>query len=115
MGGSGSGSGESEGFLGQRSRARTNTDEFFECLDDDEEDDDESGGDDDEDGNSNTEEATTVYKNRRIINEATGEVSNVPPTLKVSQPPKNFIKAAGSMHAAKKMWAAHLAWRKSSR
>ncbi|GMH68792.1 hypothetical protein TL16_g05007 [Triparma laevis f. inornata] len=110
-----SGSGESEGFLGQRSRARTNTDEFFECLDDDEEDDDDSGGDGDEDGNSNAEEATTVYKNRRIINEATGEVSNVPPTLKVSQPPENFIKAAGSMHAAKKMWAAHLAWRKSSR
>ncbi|GMI11087.1 hypothetical protein TrVE_jg9594 [Triparma verrucosa] len=119
-GGEGSNNEEAEGFLGQRSRARTNTDEFFECLDDDVDsgeefpnNDDNDDNEDDDDGAS--ESPTTVYRNRMIVDEATGEVSHLPPTLKAGRPPQNFIKAVGSMAAAKRNWAAHLAWRKSAR
>jgi len=54
----------------------------------------------------------SVYSNRKCVDTGSGKVSNVPPGIVASHPPKNFIKTCtGDRSKAMKMFQTHLAWR----
>ena len=98
--------GEGVGLLSEgRGRARTNTDEFFECYDDylnAATNDDGSDGDGDEQPEAEgADDPPSIYEDRRCIDKQSGEVSHVPPGLLAGRPPKYFLKAGGSVANAR--------------
>ena len=104
-----------------RSRARTNTEEFFDATSHEGDLDDVSSlkslsWDRDEAAptsmTSPSNAQLAVYLDRKCVDPVTKKVSNAPPGLEITEIPKNFLKTCnGNRKKAMEMFQKHLRWR----